>query len=61
MHMRPPRVWPNLPSSGRSKGRFASFGPPLMSNVRPLKHASHEPSIPHVFHPGSAVRLRSTS
>ena len=23
------------PSSGRSKGRFASFGPPLMSNVRP--------------------------
>ena len=26
------------PSSGRSKGRFAPFGPPLMSNVRPLKH-----------------------
>ena len=26
-----------LPSSGRSKGRFAPFGPPLMSNVRPLK------------------------
>jgi len=24
-----------LPSSGRSKGRFAPFGPPLMSNVRP--------------------------
>ena len=23
------------PSSGRSKGRFAPFGPPLMSNVRP--------------------------
>ena len=25
-----------LPSSGRSKGRFAPFGPPLMSNVRAL-------------------------
>ncbi|MEO8310418.1 MAG: TspO/MBR family protein [Caldimonas sp.] len=25
---------PNLPSSGRSKGRFAPFGLPLMSNVR---------------------------
>jgi len=28
-----------LPSSGRPKGRFAPFGPPLMSNVRP--HAMH--------------------
>ena len=26
-----------LPSSGRSKGRFAPFGSPLMSNVRPHK------------------------
>ena len=26
------------PSSGRPKGRFAPFGPPLMSNVMPLKH-----------------------
>ena len=26
------------PSSGRPKGRFAPFGPPLMSNVRPLAH-----------------------
>ena len=26
------------PSSGRSKGRFAPFGPPLMSNVRSLEH-----------------------
>src|SRR6185295_458309 len=25
-----------LPSRGRSKGRFAPFGPPLMSNVRRL-------------------------
>ena len=24
-----------LPSRGRAKGRFAPFGPPLMSNVRP--------------------------
>ena len=24
------------PSSGRAKGRFAPFGPPLMSNVRPI-------------------------
>ena len=30
---------PNPPSSGRAKGRFAPFGPPLMSNVRPhLRH-----------------------
>ena len=28
-----------LPSRGRSKGRFAPFGPPLMSNVRP--HHNH--------------------
>src|SRR5450432_1655392 len=31
---------PNPPSSGRPKGRFAPFGPPLMSNVRPLKGTS---------------------
>ena len=28
-----------LPSRGRSKGRFAPFGPPLMSNVRPPERA----------------------
>ena len=28
------------PSSGRTTGRFAPFGPPLMANVRPL--------VPHV-------------
>ena len=33
-----------LPSSGRSKGRFAPFGPPLMSNVRPRK--AHGPRAP---------------
>jgi hypothetical protein len=25
-----------LPSTGRSRGRFAAFGPPLMSNVMHL-------------------------
>jgi len=34
-----------IPSSGRSKGRFAPFGPPLMSNVRP--HASGISSHQH--------------
>ena len=29
------------PSSGRSKGRFAPFGPPLMSNVRCLRPKVH--------------------
>jgi hypothetical protein len=37
-----------LPSSGRSKGRFAPFGPPLMSNVRP--HA-----MPLAPHPAASV------
>ena len=33
------------PSSGRPKGRFAPFGPPLMSNVRPHceQSARHRP------------------
>src|SRR6185295_1665019 len=31
-----------LPSRGRSKGRFAPFGPPLMSNVRPHEQPSRE-------------------
>ena len=45
------------PSSGRSKGRCAPFGPPLMSNVRP-------PNPPHVrcqrpkHHPCSPWRAR---
>src|SRR3954463_4996093 len=30
-----------LPSRGRSKGRFAPFGPPLMSNVRPAMYAEN--------------------
>ena len=33
------------PSSGRSKGRFAPFGTPLMSNVRPLNTRPHQASI----------------
>src|SRR6266705_4518960 len=38
-----------LPSSGRSKGRYAPFGPPLMSNVRPQNRTtgSHTMSTQH--------------
>ena len=37
-----------LPSSGRSKGRFAPFGPPLMSNVRSLERARNGmPTLSH--------------
>ena len=35
------------PSSGRSKGRFALFGPPLMSNVRPLLRDRGPPMQEH--------------
>ena len=35
------------PSSGRPKGRFAPFGPPLMSNVRPQwRHRNTPRSLP---------------
>ena len=39
-----------LPSSGRAKGRFAPFAPPLMSNVRPQVHTAKVVQE-HVFLP----------
>ncbi len=39
-----------LPSNGRSKGRFAPFGPPLMSNVRRRKCEFHARSSQVSFH-----------
>ena len=50
---------PNPSSSGRSKGRFVPFGPPLMSNVRP--HGNRvlrsNPSSPNRLGGSGAGRL----
>jgi len=35
----PPVVWPNTSIERTSQGRFAPFGPPLMSNIRRLRIA----------------------
>jgi len=49
-----------LPSRGRSKGRFAPFGPPLMSNVRHrprarVKNQRHAKSIARGMLPSSTL------
>jgi len=43
-----------LPSRGRSKGRFAPFGPPLMSNVRALRMPLNSPPKSVTAFAGSA-------
>ena len=58
------RAWRGLkchltpPSSGRPKGRFAPFAPPLMSNVRARKRAVTPPFLAVVFLLG-AFRLHA--
>ena len=45
------------PSSGRPKGRFAPFGPPLMSNVRPHENAAASSLRCMSSAPGCSARL----
>ena len=51
----PPQCGLTPPSSGRPKGRFAPFGPPLMSNVRSLVRAKKMHAAP-AAHEGAALR-----